>query len=148
MNLIGNYERIRSMFAGAMQDAAEVDEIELPDPAKGLLLVDIAHSLSIIAGALLHLDPQPENKESDKPTIPTPEEIKKILQQPVDELGFSDRVRNRLRAMGIKTVVDLVQKADRELLRYTGFGRKSLTEVEHVVERIGLCLGMDCEQYI
>jgi DNA-directed RNA polymerase subunit alpha len=43
----------------------------------------------------------------------------------------------------IKTIRDLVEKNDAEMLKYRNFGRKSLNEIKEVLTGMGLSLGMD-----
>jgi DNA-directed RNA polymerase subunit alpha len=58
-----------------------------------------------------------------------------------DELSV--RSRNALLNANIHTLRDLVRKSDRDLLETKNFGRKSLEEVQEVLERLGLSLGMN-----
>ena len=54
---------------------------------------------------------------------------------------------NCLRAAGVETVGELVQHQKYELLRYRNFGKKSMTEIEDLLETIGLTFGMDLTKY-
>ena len=60
----------------------------------------------------------------------------------VDSLELSLRSTNLLKALGIKTIAELVRCSEQELLRTPNFGRKSLTEVKEELSSIGLSLGM------
>lgn len=75
------------------------------------------------------------------------EEIKKMLQMNVEELELSVRSSNCLRAADIKTLADLVQKSETEMLKYRNFGRKSLTELSQILQEMDLSFGMDIEEY-
>jgi DNA-directed RNA polymerase subunit alpha len=70
------------------------------------------------------------------------QEINPGLFKAVDELELSVRSYNCLKAANIRTVVELVQKTENEILKYRNFGRKSLTEIKELLERMGLALGM------
>ena len=66
-----------------------------------------------------------------------------VFNVSVQHLKLPARPRNCLRhATGIKTVGDLVQKTERELLELHAFGPVSLKQVKHVLAEIGLRLGM------
>jgi DNA-directed RNA polymerase subunit alpha len=64
------------------------------------------------------------------------------LNKSVDELELSVRAFNCLKNANIKTIGDLVQKTENEMLRTKNFGRTSLTEIKDVLVTMGLHLGM------
>jgi DNA-directed RNA polymerase subunit alpha len=70
------------------------------------------------------------------------------LSRSVDELELSVRSSNCLRAAEIKTIGDLVQKSESEMLKFRNFGRKSLKEIQDILEADGLHFGMDVSQYL
>ncbi len=74
--------------------------------------------------------------------------LRKILLTPVDELELSVRAHNCLKAAAIKTLAELVQLQEQELLKFRNFGRKSLAELADVVQQYGLEFGMSVEQYL
>lgn len=74
--------------------------------------------------------------------------LRKILLTPVDELELSVRAHNCLKAANIKTLAELVQLQESELLKFRNFGRKSLAELAEVVEISGLEFGMNVESYL
>lgn len=86
---------------------------------------------------------EPEEEVDEKA-----EEIKKLLQMNVEELELSVRSSNCLRAADIKTLADLVQKSETEMLKYRNFGRKSLTELSQILQEMELGFGMDIEVYV
>lgn len=69
-------------------------------------------------------------------------ELFEKLKMPVSELELSVRSANCLEKAKIKTLGDLVQKTESEMLKYRNFGKKSLTEIISVLESMGLSLGM------
>ncbi|NUM80956.1 DNA-directed RNA polymerase subunit alpha [bacterium] len=73
--------------------------------------------------------------------------IRQMLKMSVDELELSVRSHNCLRAAGIKTIGDLVSKNESEMLKYRNFGRKSLTELNKILEERGMHFGMDVSKY-
>jgi DNA-directed RNA polymerase subunit alpha len=74
--------------------------------------------------------------------------IKKILTTSVDELELSVRAHNCLKAANIKTLGELVQLQEQELLKFRNFGRKSLAELSDVIKNFGLEFGMNVEQFL
>ena len=70
------------------------------------------------------------------------DEVNPALYKAVDELELSVRSYNCLKAANIRTVAELVQKNEGEILKYRNFGRKSLVEIKELLERMGLTLGV------
>jgi len=64
------------------------------------------------------------------------------LLKSVDELELSVRANNCLKNANIKTIADLVQKTEHEMLKTKNFGRKSLNEIKEILHSMGLRLGM------
>jgi DNA-directed RNA polymerase subunit alpha len=64
------------------------------------------------------------------------------LFKTVDELELSVRSYNCLKNADIKTIAELVQKSEPEMLKTKNFGRKSLNEIKEILSRMGLHLGM------
>lgn len=69
-------------------------------------------------------------------------ELLEKLKMPVSELELSVRSANCLEKAKIKTLGDLIQKTESEMLKYRNFGKKSLSEIISVLESMGLSLGM------
>ncbi|HET6514951.1 MAG TPA: DNA-directed RNA polymerase subunit alpha [Thermodesulfovibrionales bacterium] len=68
--------------------------------------------------------------------------VNENLQKSVDELELSVRASNCLKNAQIKTISELVQKTEHEMLKTKNFGRKSLNEIKEVLHSMGLRLGM------
>jgi DNA-directed RNA polymerase subunit alpha len=68
------------------------------------------------------------------------------LDRTVDELELSVRSCNCLRNANIKTLRELVQKTEGEMLKTKNFGRKSLNEIKEILSGMGLSLGMRLDQ--
>lgn len=64
------------------------------------------------------------------------------LDRSVDELELSVRAYNCLKNSDIKTIRDLVQKSESEMLKTKNFGRKSLNEIKDILHSMGLGLGL------
>ena len=71
-----------------------------------------------------------------------PPEVVDKLRMPVTELELSVRSANCLREAKIKTIADLVQRSEPEMLKFRNFGKKSLAEISEILKRMNLTLGM------
>ncbi|GAB4351514.1 MAG: DNA-directed RNA polymerase subunit alpha [Candidatus Abyssubacteria bacterium] len=74
------------------------------------------------------------------------EELRKYLDKSVNELELSVRAANCLRAADIKTIGELVQKTEPEMLKFRNFGKKSLEEIRNVLHGMGLRFGMKLDE--
>jgi DNA-directed RNA polymerase subunit alpha len=68
------------------------------------------------------------------------------LDKSVEELELSVRSYNCLKNANIRTIRELVQKTEPEMLRTKNFGRKSLNEIKEILQSMGLGLGMRLDQ--
>ena len=68
------------------------------------------------------------------------------LDKSVEELELSVRSYNCLKNASIRTIRELVQKTEPEMLRTKNFGRKSLNEIKEILQSMGLGLGMRLDQ--
>jgi DNA-directed RNA polymerase subunit alpha len=73
-------------------------------------------------------------------------ELRKILDTPLSEIELSVRAANCIASANIKTIGDLVQKTEAEMLKYRNFGKKSLNEIKSILEGMGLSLGMNLSE--
>ena len=80
-----------------------------------------------------------EEKEDEK-------EFYEILRKPMSELELSVRSANCLREARIKTIGDLVQKSEYQMLKYRNFGKKSLTEILNILKGMKLSLGVKVDK--
>lgn len=90
-------------------------------------------------------------EESEEPAAAeTPMQEAKLnenLFRSVDELELSVRSANCLQQANIRTIGDLVQKTEGEMLKTKNFGRKSLKEIKEILAEMGLSLGMKLENW-
>ena len=63
-----------------------------------------------------------------------------------EELELSVRSYNCLKNANIRTIRELVQKTEGEMLKTKNFGRKSLNEIKEILHTMGLSLGMRLDQ--
>jgi DNA-directed RNA polymerase subunit alpha len=68
------------------------------------------------------------------------------LDKSVEELELSVRSYNCLKNANIRTIRELVQKTEAEMLKTKNFGRKSLNEIKEILQSMGLGLGMRLDQ--
>ena len=69
------------------------------------------------------------------------------LNKSVDEMELSVRSYNCLKNANIRTIADLVQKTEPEMLKTKNFGRKSLSEIKELLAGMGLSLGMKLDNW-
>ena len=68
------------------------------------------------------------------------------LDRSVDELELSVRSYNCLKNADIRTIRELVQKSEPDMLKTKNFGRKSLNEIKEILHSMGLHLGMKFDE--
>src|SRR3954470_15073300 len=68
------------------------------------------------------------------------------LDRSVDELELSVRSYNCLKNADIRTIRDLVQRTEREMLATKNFGKKSLNEIKEILNGMGLDFGMEFDE--
>ncbi len=85
----------------------------------------------------------------EEPEIAEPEiedskqkQFNEFLDRSVDELELSVRSYNCLKNADIRTIRELVQKSEGDMLKTKNFGRKSLNEIKEIIHSMGLKLGM------
>ena len=86
--------------------------------------------------------------ESDPKEL-DPESLKMrlLLLTKLSDIGLSVRAYNCLKAAEIDTFADLVSYSRAELMRFRNFGKKSLNEIDQLVDKMNLQFGMDVRKY-
>ena len=84
-----------------------------------------------------------ESKELDEESL----HMRHLLLTKLSDMGLSVRAYNCLKAADIDTFADLVSYQRSELMKFRNFGRKSLNEIDLLVERMKLSFGMDVTKY-
>jgi DNA-directed RNA polymerase subunit alpha len=106
---------------------------------------DAVSSAALILRDHLDIFIHPDQLGEAKPEARREEErreINKNLFRSVNELELSVRAANCLKNANIKTIADLVQKTEMEMLKTKNFGKKSLNEIKEILAEMGLGLGM------
>ena len=101
----------------------------------------IRDHLSIFIG-LEEASDQQQEPASEQPSVA----LNENLDKSVEELELSVRSYNCLQNANIRTIRELVQKSEGEMLRTKNFGRKSLNEIKEILISMGLNLGMRLDQ--
>ncbi|TKJ40402.1 DNA-directed RNA polymerase subunit alpha [candidate division LCP-89 bacterium B3_LCP] len=96
----------------------------------------------------INFDIKAKDDEADQEIDEEALRIRKLLKKSVDELELSVRSANCLKEAKIRTISDLVEKDEAEMLKFKNFGRKSLTELTEILKEHGLEFGMDIERYL
>jgi DNA-directed RNA polymerase subunit alpha len=108
----------------------------------------VAYAAKIVKEQLsifINFDETEEPVEEVKPVEEA--KLNENLFRSVDELELSVRSANCLQNANIKTIGDLVQKTEAEMLKTKNFGRKSLKEIKEILAEMGLSLGMKLESW-
>lgn len=84
-----------------------------------------------------------ESKELDEESL----RMRHLLLTKLSDMGLSVRAYNCLKAAEIDTFADLVSYQRSELMKFRNFGRKSLNEIDLLVEKMKLSFGMDVTKY-
>ena len=85
----------------------------------------------------------PQEAQADQPRSGA---FNEHLDKSVEELELSVRSYNCLKNANIRTIRELVQKTEAEMLKTKNFGRKSLNEIKEIVHSMGLSLGVRLDQ--
>ena len=110
----------------------------------------VAHAAKIFKDhlmILINFDEEPEILEESEYDEEF-ERMREILNRSVDELELSVRSSNCLTSANIRTIGELVQKSEGEMLRQRNFGRKSLREIQEILKGMNLSFGMDISRWV
>ena len=112
-----------------------------PDDAIGLAAKLIKDHMAIF----INFEEDTEDysyQQAERPPLPRNDQ----LDRSVDELELSVRSYNCLKNAGIKSIRDLVQRSEREMLATKNFGKKSLGEIREILQGMGLDFGMQFDE--
>ena len=91
----------------------------------------------------LEMDEKSETEEFDESAL----QMRQILKKKLSDMDLSVRALNCLKAADIESLGDLVSYKKTDLLKFRNFGKKSLTELEDLIENNGLTFGMNVSKY-
>jgi len=91
----------------------------------------------------LDSDVKSETEEFDETSL----HMRQLLKTKLVDMDLSVRALNCLKAADVETLGDLVSYNKNDLLKFRNFGKKSLTELEDLVDSKGLSFGMNVAKY-
>ncbi|MBK7626486.1 MAG: DNA-directed RNA polymerase subunit alpha [Bacteroidales bacterium] len=91
----------------------------------------------------LDSDDKMANEEFDEEVL----HMRQLLKTKLVDLDLSVRALNCLKAAEVDTLGDLVRFNKNDLLKFRNFGKKSLTELDELLENMSLSFGMDVSKY-
>ena len=91
----------------------------------------------------LESEEKAETEEFDETSL----HMRQLLKTKLVDMDLSVRALNCLKAADIETLGDLVSYNKNDLLKFRNFGKKSLTELEDLVDNKGLSFGMNVTKY-
>ena len=123
----------------------------LSDPGHSLEFVGLAAKLmKDHLQIFINLEEEDE-EEAESAVVEVSDEEKGALYEKlgksVDEMELSVRSYNCLKNANIRTIGELVQKTESEMLKTKNFGRKSLNEIKEILATMGLSLGMKLDDW-
>ena len=73
--------------------------------------------------------------------------MRQLLKQQLIDQNLSVRALNCLKAANVETIGDLVKYNKSDLLKFRNFGKKSLSELDDLLQSLNLSFGMDISKY-
>ena len=83
------------------------------------------------------------NEEFDEEVL----HMRQLLKTKLVDMDLSVRALNCLKAADVETLGELVVFNKNDLLKFRNFGKKSLTELDQLLENLNLSFGMDISKY-
>lgn len=83
------------------------------------------------------------NEEFDEEIL----HMRQLLKTKLIDMDLSVRALNCLKSADVETVGELVRFNKGDLLKFRNFGKKSLTELDQLLDKLGLSFGMDVSKY-
>jgi DNA-directed RNA polymerase subunit alpha len=105
----------------------------------------LIHHFMLFSDERITLDSEikAETEEFDETSL----HMRQLLKTKLVDMDLSVRALNCLKAADVETLGDLVSYAKSDLLKFRNFGKKSLTELEDLVDGKGLTFGMNVAKY-
>ena len=91
----------------------------------------------------INMDDTSENDTLDDEAL----RMRQLLKTKLSDQDLSVRALNCLKAAEVDTLGELVKYHRSDLLKFRNFGKKSLTELDELLEKNGLAFGMDISRY-
>jgi len=105
----------------------------------------LIHHFMLFSDERITLDSEvkSDSEEFDETSL----HMRQLLKTKLVDMDLSVRALNCLKAADVETLGDLVSYNKNDLLKFRNFGKKSLTELEDLVDNKGLNFGMNVAKY-
>ena len=105
----------------------------------------LIHHFMLFSDEKITLDSETksETEEFDETSL----HMRQLLKTKLVDMDLSVRALNCLKAADVETLGDLVSYNKNDLLKFRNFGKKSLTELDDLVDGKGLTFGMNVAKY-
>ncbi|GHV56704.1 DNA-directed RNA polymerase subunit alpha [Bacteroidia bacterium] len=105
----------------------------------------LIHHFALFSDEKIHLEQtgSESNDEFDEEIL----HMRQLLKSRLIDMDLSVRALNCLKAADVETLGELVRYQKNDLLKFRNFGKKSLTELDELLERLDLNFGMDISKY-
>lgn len=137
--------------AARVGQATDYDKLTLDVHTNGAItpadaLSEAARTVQQYLRIFMSADETAEDDDDAPTEAPSTAVNNEHLDKSVEELELSVRSYNCLKNANIRTIRELVQKTEPEMLKTKNFGRKSLNEIKEILASMGLSLGMKLDQ--
>jgi len=105
----------------------------------------LIHHFMLFSDEKIHLEPVASdvNEEFDEEAL----HMRQLLKSKLADMNLSVRALNCLKAADVETLGELVKYQKNDLLKFRNFGKKSLTELDDLLDHLSLTFGMDTIKY-
>jgi len=105
----------------------------------------LIHHFMLFSDEKIHLEPTDVevNEEFDEEVL----HMRQLLKTRLADMNLSVRALNCLKAADVETLGELVKYQKNDLLKFRNFGKKSLTELDDLLDNLKLTFGMDISRY-
>ena len=105
----------------------------------------LIHHFMLFSDEKIHLEPVASevSEEFDEDAL----HMRQLLKSKLADMNLSVRALNCLKAADVETLGELVKYQKNDLLKFRNFGKKSLTELDDLLDHLNLTFGMDILKY-
>ena len=131
-------------FEQLLMDIETDGSVHPEDALKGAANILIKHFMLFSDQSMVLESPQQGEPDAvDEEML----HMRKLLKTPLNDLDLSVRAYNCLKAADVKTLGDLAQLEISDMMKFRNFGKKSLAELEQLIQDKNLSFGMDLSKY-
>ena len=105
----------------------------------------LIHHFMLFSDEKIHLEPvaSETSEEFDEESL----HMRQLLKSKLADMNLSVRALNCLKAADVETLGELVKYQKNDLLKFRNFGKKSLTELDDLLDHLNLTFGMEVAKY-